>query len=487
MKKQVADSDSCADQAHAASRAERAARAAAEGRSREQLREVRLLRDQLDEKEHEIGILVGDLRRLRADLAESERGGSGLQRRSRTLDLDDLDDYARLRASARAEGRSAEAVAWGPSETPAAASQDAAPPVPCAWESADRSIGTLTAAELVVLREAKLRQAPLEATPPAAAAAAGTRGAQAAARHPEDAEGLDGTDGRNATPRASGTATPSSWAGGAWGLSPAAGSQRQARAGRSAATTPAEARCWEEGAPGGSATWAAGRDLAVAASAWGDEQQALRHWGQLAAGAGLRSAPRAAGASPRSHSPFGVGLRRVSLQRCGAESATAAEHCEGLAARAPRSLRGGRLALPCAVVPLHSDGAHVGDVLVSDALQGEALSGLLPRLAPPRAEELCARTGELLAELHAALAGPEAVRFDGFHPRHVLYDEASGSLGLVGLHRLGRQGDLLDDVGSFAGAVEEAAGAAPAAAFRRGYAAWARPGGCSTSPAGDSQ
>ncbi|CAK0857895.1 unnamed protein product, partial [Prorocentrum cordatum] len=309
VQEQLTDADGRADQAHAASRAERAARATAEGQSRELLREVRLLRDQLELKEDELGILVGDARRMQAGLAEHESEACRWRRRSCALELELR--QARLRADASAQGPWAESAALVPREAATVASQGRAPPGPGAWVEEAGPIGTSTAAGLVALQEAPPRPAPREATPPTAAAAEAAE-ASAAGRQPEDsrcgpegAEGLGGADGASATPRPGAAASPSR-ASSALRPSAAVGAEllQQALAGRSSAAAPADAR--GQGAP----AWAAGCGGAAASLAPG-EQQAPRQWSSLAAGACLDSAPLAAGPPPRSRSPEGVRLQKA--------------------------------------------------------------------------------------------------------------------------------------------------------------------------------
>jgi len=172
-------------------------------------------------------------------------------------------------------------------------------------------------------------------------------------------------------------------------------------------------------------------------------------------------------------------LKQVGVRRRGPGAPTEAEHCEALARRFPGLLQDTRLAFPRGVLPLQTGCEHSGDILVSRALPGEPLSTYMARLDSCSAkdqrklEKICKEVGSLLADFHTKYADPvsgEATHHRAFHPGHVLYDEASGALGVIEFSDMGTPGPR-DDAERFAGVMEKWAGERYTVSFLQSYAA----------------
>lgn len=170
-------------------------------------------------------------------------------------------------------------------------------------------------------------------------------------------------------------------------------------------------------------------------------------------------------------------LKQVSVHRRSPDLPTEAQRYEALARRFPELLLDTRLASAQAAIPLQTNCEHVGDLLVSRALPGVDLGRYMASVdasnerAQQRLEKVCREVGALLADFHARYADPETgevMHHRAFHPGHVLYDEASGALGIIDLCDMGTEGPH-DDVERFAAIAERWAGKRHAAAFLMGY------------------
>jgi len=174
-------------------------------------------------------------------------------------------------------------------------------------------------------------------------------------------------------------------------------------------------------------------------------------------------------------------LKYVSARRKHAALPTETEHCDALVQKFPALLSDPQLAFPHSAIRLVSEagGEHLGDLLVSREALGEQIGRCIAMAkggeesARRRVEVVCAQLGALLADFHRKYADPvsgEATHHRDFHPSNVLYDEPTGTITIVDLCDMGRDGPR-DDVERFAKVLRQWNCDCYASAFTKSYAA----------------